>query len=161
MKKIVLLSVIICCFLSLKAQKAVTVAIQPPSVCTYDSKMSGNFVGEVASDVKIGDKIVIRAGTPVRMDINVKSRRGLGIPGRISMIPISTTDVNGNTIQLFGEPIKQSGEGKYGKAFGLAFGLGLTVLPGFGFFFLCIKGGDCCYNGAMISCRANVSDNQQ
>ena len=161
MKKIVLLSVIICCFLSLKAQKSVTVAVQPPSVCTYDSKMVGNYAGIVASDVKIGDKIVIRGGTPVKFMVKVKNAKGAGKPGKITMIPESTTDVNGNTIPLSGLPIKQSGKGKYGKAFGLGFGLGFTILFPWGLFFLCIKGEDCCYNGAIISCTAVVSDNQQ
>lgn len=122
------------------------------SVCSYVSqaKSATTQIGTVSADVKYQDKVVITQGTPVTFNVEIKNRRGCGLPASITVTPISTFDIKHNIVPLTGMSYTQEGERKVEKSVGLALGLGLTVLCPFGLFFLCMKGGDACINGGTM-----------
>lgn len=122
------------------------------SVCSYVSqaKSATTQIGTVSADVKYQDKVVITQGTPVTFNVEIKKKKGCGIPATVTVTPVSTFDINNNIVPLTGIPYSQEGENKVGKSVGLAAGLGLTILCPFGLFFLCMKGGDACINGGTM-----------
>ncbi len=129
------------------------------SVCSNvnQAKTSTVQIGMVYSDVKFQEQIVIRQGTPVTFNVEIKKKKGCGIPATVTITPVSTYDINNNMVPLTGTPYSQKGENKVGKSVGLACGLGLTILCPFGLFFLCMKGGDACINGGtMITATGSV-----
>lgn len=104
------------------------------------STMSTNIIACVDHDIYTPEgALLILKGTPVDVEVRMKENRAPGIPAELRVRWLRTTDVNGNTVFLHGE-FNGIGESKRGSAFGKAFGLGLTIMPGFGFLFLCIKG---------------------
>ncbi len=108
------------------------------------SKDSKNSVGAIVNsdilDFKTG-KILVRRGTPVKAVVNSVKARGCGRPGTIEIEAVSTTAVDGQTINLSGS-MKYEGKKKRGLALGLGIGLplGTVVCFPWGFAFLAIKG---------------------
>ncbi len=94
---------------------------------------------EVAADVNVAGEPVIVRGTPVVLSVDKIKAKGVGEPGYLQIACISTTAVDGQTIELSGN-IERTGKDNQGAAIGLGVGLGLTLLPIGGFFFLCLKG---------------------
>jgi len=95
-------------------------------------------VGLDVNDSKTGETLIAK-GTPVVIKVERKKSRGIGKAGWLQIKPISTTAIDGHQILLDGGFSKE-GEQRRGVALGLGIGLGLTYLPGFGFFFLMLKG---------------------
>lgn len=95
----------------------------------------------VSKDVIKDGKTVIAAGTPVVMDIQSEKHRGLGIPGTITVRPVSTTDVNGQVILLNGPEKSKTGKSRRGAAVTCGVVFGVVMFP-VGLLFLCIKGGN-------------------
>lgn len=93
----------------------------------------------VANDVRVGDQIVISAGTPVMSQVNATKRRGCGRAGSVSVNFISTKAVDGSIVNLMGGNITREGRNKKGMAIGLGVGLGVFVWPCLAC--LAIKGG--------------------
>lgn len=89
------------------AQQTANVGIEITKKLGKDTKKAETESAVVSNDVMKDGKIVIAAGTPVTVDIHTEKRHGLGVPGTIRVVPISTTDVNGQIVLLNG------GEGKY------------------------------------------------
>ncbi len=123
------------------AQQTANVGIEITKKLGKDTKKAETESAVVSNDVMKDGKIVIAAGTPVTVDIHTEKRHGLGVPGTIRVVPISTTDVNGQIVLLNG------GEGKYdigknrrGAAVTCGVIFGIITFP-VGLLFLCIKGG--------------------
>lgn len=123
------------------AQQTANVGIEITKKLGKDTKKAETESAVVSNDVMKDGKIVIAAGTPVTVDIHTEKRHGLGVPGTIRVVPISTTDVNGQIVLLNG------GEGKYdigknrrGAAVACGIVFGIITFP-VGLLFLCIKGG--------------------
>lgn len=95
-------------------------------------------VGVDVNDNRTGKTLITR-GTPVILRVERKKSRGIGKAGWLQIKPISTTAIDGQQILLEGIFSKEGGQCR-GVALGLGIGLGLTYLPGFGFFFLMLKG---------------------
>ncbi|MEG2070189.1 MAG: hypothetical protein RR034_02295 [Bacteroidales bacterium] len=115
----------------------ITVSVKLLTTISSDEKCTPVFC--VTSDVIHKNEVVITAGTPVVVDLYQKRSRGVGGPGKIHIKCVHTYDTQGLPIKLLGET-NLDGERRTGKAVGLALGLGLTVMPIFGFLFLCIHG---------------------
>lgn len=95
-------------------------------------------VGIDVNDTKTGETLITK-GTPIVLHIERRKSRGIGKAGWLQIKPISVTAIDGRQILLDGGFSKE-GEQRRGVALGLGIGLGLTYLPGFGFFFLMLKG---------------------
>lgn len=95
-------------------------------------------VGIDVNDSKTGETLITK-GTPIVLRIERRKSRGLGKAGWLQIKPISVTAIDGRQILLDGG-FSREGEQHRGVALGLGIGLGLTYLPGFGFFFLMLKG---------------------
>lgn len=95
-------------------------------------------VGFNVEDPQTGETLITK-GTPVALAVQRKKSRGLGKGGWLQIKVISTTAIDGRQILLDGIFTKE-GLDRRGTALGLGIGLGLTYLPGFGFFFLMIRG---------------------
>ncbi|RGG42878.1 hypothetical protein [Butyricimonas paravirosa] len=95
-------------------------------------------VGQDITDSKTG-QILITKGSPVKIKVERKKSKGIGKAGWLLIKPISTIAIDGREILLNGIFSKE-GKHRKGVALGLGIGLGLTYLPGFGFFFLMLKG---------------------
>lgn len=94
----------------------------------------------VRYDVKVGDKVVIQAGTPAKANVTmVKRAKGCGKAGILEIKAVTVTTVDGQKVNLFSNPIKEEGENKKGLAWGLSVGGCFFVSP-LSFFFLLIKG---------------------
>lgn len=90
------------------------------------------------TDHKTGETLITK-GSPAILKVERKKSRGIGKPGWLQIKAISVTAIDGQQILLDGGFSKE-GEQRKGVALGLGIGLGFTYLPGFGFFFLMIKG---------------------
>ncbi len=109
------------------------------SISSKKSK-SQNAAAIVDADVKsIDGRVVIKAGTPVELQIDAHRARGCGRAGWLSVSCVSTTAVDGQRISLNGN-MEAEGDSKKGAAIGWGVGLGLTLLPFVGFAFFAIKG---------------------
>ncbi len=96
----------------------------------------------VYSDVKSADgKVLIKSGTPVRLELSGKKAKGAGKAGYVEATCASTMAVDGQEILLDGGTSAEGDERRM-LAIGLGVGLGLTFLFGFGFLFTLIKGRD-------------------
>ena len=94
----------------------------------------------VDADIKddSGTEVLIRRGTPVVLDADIKKARGVGKPAFVQLNFLNTTSVDGQIIRLQGGYNKR-GESRRGVALGVGLGVGLTVCwPCM--FCLCIKG---------------------
>ncbi|MCF0205863.1 MAG: hypothetical protein HUK15_00410 [Bacteroidales bacterium] len=159
MKRIFLLTTVILFALVSQAQ---TLEVPVRLTTSFDSengKMNSEVVGFVATNVKYNDNVIIKEGTAAKVNVQVKRRKGCGKPGVIKVVPVSTTDVHGNTIMLNGGDIVVKGAPKKGLALGLGLGLGLTICCPWGLFFLCIKGEDASLpSGTILSPMFNYSE---
>ncbi|HBE55144.1 MAG TPA: hypothetical protein DDW22_03675 [Prevotellaceae bacterium] len=99
---------------------------------------SANII--VAQDIKVEGVTAIAAGTPVVNQVTSVKRRGCGRPGSVTVNILSTTDINGETVRLMGQPLTKEGASKKGKAIGLGVGLGVFMWPCLAC--LAIKGGE-------------------
>ncbi len=141
MKKYIALLFIACLFINglsavpLKRGTSVSVRLSTSA----NSNRNTPIQAEVAADVDIAGEPVIVRGTPVILSINKIKAKGVGKPGYLQIACVSTTAVDGQTIELSGD-IERTGKNNQGTAIGLGVGLGLTFLPFGGFFFLCLKG---------------------
>lgn len=79
-------------------------------------------------DVKADGKVLIKAGTPVQLQVERTKRRGVGRPGSLTVKPLTTTSVDGQTIVLSGGTLNVEGKKRTGKAVGLGVGLGVGLL---------------------------------
>lgn len=144
MKKII---IIICAiflsvgFFQANAQQTVNVGLEVVKTLRKDKVKSETGSVVVSNDVMKDGKIVIAAGTPVVMDIQSEKHRGLGIPGTITVRPVSTTDVNGQVVALNGAEKSDIGKNRRGAAVACGVVFGIITFP-VGLLFLCIKGGN-------------------
>lgn len=83
----------------------------------------------VANDVKVDDKIIVSAGTPVQTQVTATKRRSCGIAGVLNVAFISTRATDGTLITLIGGSISREGRNKRGLAIGLGVGLGVLAWP--------------------------------
>lgn len=144
MKKI---TVILCVILfglgiyQTSAQQLATVGIEITQKLKKGTQKAETESAVVSKDVMKDGKTVIAAGTPVTLDIHAEKRHGLGVPGTIKVVPISTTDVNGQVVLLNGEEGKYViGKNRRGAAVACGIVFGIITFP-VGLLFLCIKGG--------------------
>lgn len=97
----------------------------------------------VDADVKSDNgKVLIKAGTPVEVQIDRKKAKGCGRAGTLTLSCLSTTAIDGQRIILNSSPFTIEGDNKKGLAIGLGVGTAVTFLPGIGLAFLAIKGGE-------------------
>lgn len=85
------------------------------------------------------ERVVVKRGTPVNLSSQIVKAKGLGKPGSIRIDCLSTTAVDGQTINLIGG-INVEGDDNKGVAIGCGVGLGVTILCPIGFLFFLIKG---------------------
>lgn len=94
----------------------------------------------VDADIKDdrGEHLLIRRGTPVEIAATIQKAKGVGKGAYIKLDFLSTCAVDGQTIRLQGNLIKE-GDNNKGTALGVGLGVGLTICPP-ALFCLCIKG---------------------
>ena len=141
MKKLLLLAFLLSSFMSSSAQST----LKSGSVITLrfveEVKSNSNAANVVvANDVKVDDKIIVSAGTPVQTQVTAIKRRSCGIAGVLNVAFISTRATDGTLITLMGGSISREGKNKKGLAIGLGVGLGVFAWP----FLAClaVKGGE-------------------
>lgn len=123
------------------AQQTVNVGLEVVKTLRKDKVKSENGSVVVKNDVMKDGKIVIAAGTPVVMDIQSEKHHGMGVPGTITVKPVSTTDVNGQVVALTGAEKSEIGKNRRGAAVACGVVFGIITFP-VGLLFLCIKGGN-------------------
>ena len=130
MKKLLLLASLLSSFMSSSAQST----LKSGSVITLrfveEVKSNSNAANVVvANDVKVDDKIIVSAGTPVQTQVTATKRRSCGIAGVLNVAFISTRATDGTLITLIGGSISREGKNKRGLAIGLGVGLGVLAWP--------------------------------
>ena len=130
MKKLLLLAFLLSSFMSSSAQST----LKSGSVITLrfveEVKSNSNDANVVvANDVKVDDKIIVSAGTPVQTQVTATKRRSCGIAGVLNVAFISTRATDGTLITLIGGSISREGRNKRGLAIGLGVGLGVLAWP--------------------------------
>ena len=128
MKKLLLLAFLLSSFMSSSAQST----LKRGSVITLrfveEVKSNSNAANVVvANDVKVDDKIIVSAGTPVQTQVTATKRRSCGIAGVLNVAFISTRATDGTLITLIGGSISREGKNKRGLAIGLGVGLGVLA----------------------------------
>ena len=128
MKKLLLLAFLLSSFMSSSAQST----LKSGSVITLrfveEVKSNSNAANVVvANDVKVDDKIIVSAGTPVQTQVTATKRRSCGIAGVLNVAFISTRATDGTLITLIGGSISREGKNKRGLAIGLGVGLGVLA----------------------------------
>ena len=84
------------------------------------------------------NRILIRRGTPVIMDVQTQRAKGVGKPGYVKIDCLTTTAVDGQLIRLTGSHALE-GKSRKGTALGVGLGVGIPFFwPCM--FCLCIKG---------------------
>ena len=130
MKKLLLLAFLLSSFMSSSAQST----LKSGSVITlrFVEKVKSNSNAAnvvVANDVKVDDRIIVSAGTPVQTQVTATKRRSCGIAGVLNVAFISTRATDGTLITLIGGSISREGKNKRGLAIGLGVGLGVLAWP--------------------------------
>lgn len=125
---------------TVNAQKQVQVGIVTTGKISKDTKHAEQNEAVVSNDVLQDGKVIIPAGTPVKLDVKYEKRRGLGRPARVEVVPVSTTDAYGQIVILNGTTKTDEGKNKRGAAVGCGVVFGILLFP-VGLLFLCIKGG--------------------
>ena len=130
MKKLLLLAFLLSSFMSSSAQST----LKSGSVITLrfveEVKSNSNAANVVvANDVKVDDKIIVSAGTPVQTQVTATKRRSCGIAGVLNVAFISTRATDGTLITLIGGSISREGRNKRGLAIGLGVGLSVLAWP--------------------------------
>ena len=139
---------------NLKRGKSVKVEI----MSKIDSNRAGEVTATVLADVTDDNagRVLIGRGTPVTLTVERLKSKGFGKGGAVNVKTVSTVAVDGSVILLTGNLSKSSEDSSAPLAVGLA--TGLTVLPGFGFLFFCLKGERAVVpNGTIVD--AFVADN--
>lgn len=108
MKKLLLLAFLLSSFMSSSAQST----LKSGSVITLrfveEVKSNSNAANVVvANDVKVDDKIIVSAGTPVQTQVTATKRRSCGIAGVLNVAFISTRATDGTLITLIGGSISR------------------------------------------------------
>ena len=114
----------------------------------------------VDADVK-GDNgsVLIKKGTRIDGNMDVKKAKGVGKPGSITLSNLSTRSVDGQTIHLAGS-VTREGESKRGQTLGLGLGLGLCLfLPCLAI--LAKKGGNAQILAGTVFTQFSVADDYQ
>ena len=130
MKKLLLLAFLLSSFMSSSAQstlKSGSVITLPVVEEVKSNSNAANVV--VANDVKVDDRIIVSAGTPVQTQVTATKRRSCGIAGVLNVAFISTRATDGTLITLIGGSISREGKNKRGLAIGLGVGLGVLAWP--------------------------------
>lgn len=142
MKRLFLLVATLCLAGSLSGQnlqagKAIPVRLT--NQILSNAKVNVDPMAIVERDVKDAKtgSILIKRGTPVRLDAQIQKAKGVGKGGFINLICLSTTAVDGQTIALQGG-MNVVGDNNKGTALGVGLGVGLFCWPAM--FCLCIKG---------------------
>ena len=130
MKKLLLLAFLLSSFMSSSVQST----LKSGSVITLrfveEVKSNSNAANVVvANDVKVDDRIIVSAGTPVQTQVTATKRRSCGIAGVLNVAFISTRATDGTLITLIGGSISREGKNKRGLAIGLGVGLGVLAWP--------------------------------
>lgn len=130
MKKLLLLACLLPSFISSFAQTT----LKSGSIVTLrfaeEVKSNSNVANVVvANDVKVGDKIIVSAGTPVQTQVTGTKCRGCGRAGVLNVAFISTRATDGTLVNLMGGSISREGKNKKGLAIGLGVGLGVLAWP--------------------------------
>lgn len=145
-------------FASTPLTRGKSVLVRIVSPINSEKGNSQNVNAIVDADVKSEDgKVLIKAGTPVEMQVEAQRARGCGRPGSVSASCAYTTAVDGQRIGLAGSSVEAEGVSKKGLAVGLGVGLGLTFLPFVGLAFLAKKGGNAQINANAVISNAIVT----
>ena len=141
MKKLLLLACLLPSFMSSFAQTTLKSGSVVNLRFAEEVKSNSNVANVVvANDVKVGDKIIVSAGTPVQTQVTGTECRGCGRAGVLNVAFISTRATDGTLVNLMGGSISREGKNKKGLAIGLGVGLGVFAWP----FLAClaVKGGE-------------------
>lgn len=111
MKKLLLLACLLPSFMSSFAQTT----LKSGSIVTLrfaeEVKSNSNVANVVvANDVKVGDKIIVSAGTPVQTQVTGTKCRGCGRAGVLNVAFISTRATDGTLVNLMGGSISREGK---------------------------------------------------
>lgn len=123
----------------LKAGTPITVQLNQE--ISSENYSTGQVISaRVMNDVKVDDKVVIPAGSPVKGQVvSVEDPKGVGKPGVISIMISSVLAVDGTQVQLSSTNITKEGEDKKALAWGLGAVGCITTVIGFVVMFF-IKG---------------------
>ena len=121
------------------------------------SKSNASLDAVVDADVKSPDgQVLIKKGTRVNMNVDVKKAKGVGKPGTITLKNLSTTSVDGQTIYLSGS-IHETGENKHGKVLGVGLGVGFFLFTPM-LCYLAKKGGEAVIPSGTVYSQFSVAD---
>ncbi len=119
-------------------RRSTPVSVQLTSIASSDKK--NDVTAIVAADVINQEtrEVLIKRGTPVVVTADRLKSKGMGKGGSITVNPISTTSVDGQTIMLMGNSNKTGENTSTALVLGLV--MGLVVLPVVGFLFFLLHG---------------------
>ena len=141
---IFVIAIIAVVFNNVYAQQQVYVGIEVTEEIDEDTQEAETESAVVSHDVFKDGKLVIAAGTPVVLNIERTKHRGLGVPGTLTMKPVSTVDVNNQIIPLTGESKNDTGKNRKGAAIACGVVFGIIWFP-VGLLWLCMKGGNAAF----------------
>lgn len=117
----------------------------------------GTPVVEVDTDIfDRANRLVIKKGTPVKVNLWVQAPKRLGLPGNINITFLETTNIDGLPIPLEGS-MKLTGDNKRPKVMGVGIGTGLFITPMF--LYLLKKGGHVMIPAGSKSIVPRVAEN--
>ena len=99
-------------------------------VDAINSKQVSTPVAIVENDVMSEGKVLIKAGTPVALQVDRRKAKGCGRPGELTVTFLNTQAVDGQLVPLMGGTMNVEGRPKKGLAIGLGVGIGWFVWPG-------------------------------
>lgn len=99
------------------------------------------ITGYIENDVVVDGYTVIKAETPVVIDVSCRKRHGIGKPGKVKLEGVHTQTVDGKILAVKGSAVEK-GNSSRGKSIGLTVGM-MFLMPPFNFLFLLIKGDNC------------------
>lgn len=120
--------------------KGTDVFVKTTDTISSASKIS-KITGYIAKDVVIDGNVVVKAETPVVIDVDCHKRHGVGKPGKVKLEGVHTQTVDGQKLAVKGS-VSEKGNKAIGKSIGLTVGM-MFLMPPFNFFFLLIKGDNC------------------
>ncbi len=106
------------------------------------------ITGYIANDVVVDGYTVIKAETPVVIDVDCRKRHGIGKPGKVKLEGVHTQTVDGKILAVKGSAVEK-GNSSRGKSIGLTVGM-MFLMPPFNFLFLLIKGDNCVFKPMVI-----------
>lgn len=140
MKKIILFIAFITAMSAITFAQQVNVGVVITQRITKDNGRTEQKCAKVSHDVYDNGKLIIAAGTPVILDIQMEKHKGLGRPGTIIVRPVCTTDIYGQIIALNGAAKSDVGTDRHNAAVACGTVFGIITFP-VGLFWLCLKGG--------------------